>query len=392
MGNKIEFGYFHEHESEQFSFYRIPKLLFTDEHFRDLSCEAKVLYGLMLDRMCLSLKNHWIDREKRVYIVFTLEQVTEYLNCGRDKGMKILAELDSKKGIGLIERVKQGFGKPDAIYVKNFVVKQNEQPEQETAETPENETSGNETSGSETPESVEGRQEQFEDASADNLEDIGTNHEQLEERNQSAKPERVNLARPESPTYRGRKNRPVEVGITDLERSEKSTCRGRESPPVQVEKNDPNNTDINKTDRNDTDLINPSVRTRANPPVEADRITAYTEIIRSNIEYEYLVIDSNPEDRKLIDMIVSLMAETIGARCETVVVARAEYPYAYVVNKLLRVDYFHVRYIVSCLKQQREKINNIKAYVLACIFNAPTMMDAYYRAEVRQGMYAESGA
>ncbi|MCD8075575.1 MAG: replication initiator protein A [Lachnospiraceae bacterium] len=394
MGNKIEFGYFHEHESEQFSFYRIPKLLFTDEHFRDLSCEAKVLYGLMLDRMCLSLKNHWIDREKRVYIVFTLEQVTEYLNCGRDKGMKILAELDCKKGIGLIERVKQGFGKPDAIYVKNFIVKQNEQLEQETAETPENETSGNENeiSGSETPESVEGRQEQFEDAFADNLEDIGTNHEHLKDRSQSTELERMNLSRSESPTYRSRKNRPVEVGKTDLERSEKSTCRGRESPPVQVEKTDPNNTDINKTDRNDTDLINLSVRARANSPDEADRITAYTEIIRSNIEYEYLVMDSNPEDRKQIDMIVSLMAETIGARCETVVVARAEYPYAYVVNKLLRVGYFHVRYIVSCLKQQREKINNIKAYVLACIFNAPTMMDAYYRSEARQGMYAESGA
>ncbi|MCD8348461.1 MAG: replication initiator protein A, partial [Lachnospiraceae bacterium] len=254
MGNKIEFGYFHEHESEQFSFYRIPKLLFTDEHFRELSCEAKVLYGLMLDRMCLSLKNHWIDREKRVYIVFTLEQVTEYLNCGRDKGMKILAELDSKKGIGLIERVKQGFGKPDAIYVKNFTVKQNEQPEQETTVTP-------------------------------------------EDRNQSAKPERVNLLRSKSPTYRSRKNRPVEVGKTDLERSEKSTCRGRESPPVQVEKTDPNNTDINKTDRNDTDLINPSVRVRANPPDEADRITEYADIIRSNIEYEYLVMDSSPEDR-----------------------------------------------------------------------------------------------
>ncbi|MCD7814857.1 MAG: replication initiator protein A [Lachnospiraceae bacterium] len=200
MENKIEFDYFHEHESEQFSFYRIPKLLFTDEHFHDLSCEAKVLYGLMLDRMCLSLKNHWIDREKRVYIVFTLEQVTEYLNCGRDKGMKILAELDSKKGIGLIERVKQGFGKPDAIYVKNFIVKQNEQPEQETAET---------------PESVVGRQEQSEDAFADNLEDIGMNHEQPEERSQSIEPERGNFPKSEISTYQGRKNRPGEVGKID---------------------------------------------------------------------------------------------------------------------------------------------------------------------------------
>lgn len=108
---KIEFGYFHDYESEQFAFYRIPKVLFTDDYFKDLSSDAKILYGLMLDRMSLSIKNNWIDEEDRVYIIFTLEQVMQYMNCGRDKGMKTLAELDTKKGIGLIERVKQGFGK-----------------------------------------------------------------------------------------------------------------------------------------------------------------------------------------------------------------------------------------------------------------------------------------
>ncbi len=107
----VEFDYFHGYESEQFAFYRIPKVLFTDDYFKDLSSDAKVLYGLMLDRMSLSIKNNWIDEEDRVYIIFTLEQVMQYMNCGRDKGMKTLAELDTKKGIGLIERVKQGFGK-----------------------------------------------------------------------------------------------------------------------------------------------------------------------------------------------------------------------------------------------------------------------------------------
>ena len=107
----VEFDYFHGYESEQFAFYRIPKVLFTDDYFKDLSSDAKILYGLMLDRMSLSIKNNWIDEEDRVYIIFTLEQVMQYMNCGRDKGMKTLAELDTKKGIGLIERVKQGFGK-----------------------------------------------------------------------------------------------------------------------------------------------------------------------------------------------------------------------------------------------------------------------------------------
>lgn len=124
----VEFDYFHDYESEQFAFYRIPKVLFTDDYFRNLSSDAKVLYGLMLDRMALSIKNRWIDEDNRVYIIFSLEQVMKYMNCGRDKGMKTLAELDTKKGIGLIERVKQGFGKPDIIYVKSFVLKKKPEP------------------------------------------------------------------------------------------------------------------------------------------------------------------------------------------------------------------------------------------------------------------------
>lgn len=99
----ISFDYFHGCESEQFTFYRIPKVLFTNDYFKGLSSDAKVLYGLMLDRMALSVKNHWIDDKDRVYIIFTLEQVMEYMNCGKDKGVKILAELDTEKGIGLIE-------------------------------------------------------------------------------------------------------------------------------------------------------------------------------------------------------------------------------------------------------------------------------------------------
>ena len=89
---KIEFGYFHDYESEQFAFYRIPKVLFTDEYFRNLSSDAKVLYGLMLDRMALSIRHQWFDEEGKVYIIFTVEQVIQYMNCGRDKAMKTLAK------------------------------------------------------------------------------------------------------------------------------------------------------------------------------------------------------------------------------------------------------------------------------------------------------------
>ena len=120
----IQFDYFHGMEAEQYSFYRIPKLLFTAECFRSLSCEAKVLYGLMLDRMGLSIKNRWIDEGDRVYIVFTVEETAELMNCGMQKAVKLMKELDAEKGIGLIEKKRLGLGKPNVIYVKNFMVRE----------------------------------------------------------------------------------------------------------------------------------------------------------------------------------------------------------------------------------------------------------------------------
>ena len=120
---EIQFDYFRGMEAEQYSFYRVPKVLFTAEYFKSLSCEAKVLYGLMLDRMSLSIKNRWFDEEDRVYIIFTVEEIAELLNCGSQKAVKLMKELDSNQGIGLIEKKRLGLGKPNVIYVKNFMLK-----------------------------------------------------------------------------------------------------------------------------------------------------------------------------------------------------------------------------------------------------------------------------
>ena len=86
---KIQFDYFTGMEAEQYSFYRVPKVLFTEPCFKTLSCEAKVLYGLMLDRMSLSIKNRWLDSEDRVYIIFTVEEIAEFdETCGTQKAVK----------------------------------------------------------------------------------------------------------------------------------------------------------------------------------------------------------------------------------------------------------------------------------------------------------------
>ena len=124
---KFKFDYFYGAQAEQYAFFRIPMLLIKDDYFnKNLSDAAKLLYGLMLDRLSLSVKNNWFDEENRVFIIYTIEQIMIDLNCGRDKAIKIMAELDEDKGIGLIKRIRQGFGKPAIIYVYNFMSKINE--------------------------------------------------------------------------------------------------------------------------------------------------------------------------------------------------------------------------------------------------------------------------
>lgn len=135
MSDTTTFDYYYGDESSQFSFYRIPRQLITGEQFKRLSTDAKLLYGLLLDRMGLSAKNGWYDDLGRVYIYCTLYEIQEDLNCGHDKAVKLLSELDTGKGFGLIERVKQGQGKPAKVYVKRFTTKtvppSSPEPEQE---------------------------------------------------------------------------------------------------------------------------------------------------------------------------------------------------------------------------------------------------------------------
>ena len=114
------YPYFYGNQADAFSYYRIPRALITGREFRHVSTDAKLLYGLLLDRMGLSSRNGWFDNQGRVFIYYTLEEIQEDLNCGRDKAMKLLAELDTPRGVGLIERVRQGQGRPTLVYVKQF--------------------------------------------------------------------------------------------------------------------------------------------------------------------------------------------------------------------------------------------------------------------------------
>jgi hypothetical protein len=122
------FEYFRSEEAEQFSFFRIPKALFTEKKFDGLSTDAKLLYGILLDRISLSKKNGWIDDEGKVYIIYTLSELQQTLRASHTTVTKLLYELDSFHGIGLIERYRQGCNRPSIIYVKNFVSRTRDRP------------------------------------------------------------------------------------------------------------------------------------------------------------------------------------------------------------------------------------------------------------------------
>ena len=110
--------YLYDVDEAQYSFVRVPKLLLQHEAYQRISSEAKLLYSLLLDRVGLSHKNGWRDKQNRIYIIYPIAEVMEEMNCGKNKAVQLLDELEQKAG--LIERKRQGLGKPNLIYVKSF--------------------------------------------------------------------------------------------------------------------------------------------------------------------------------------------------------------------------------------------------------------------------------
>ena len=329
---EIQFDYFRGMEAEQYSFYRVPKVLFTAECFKSLSCEAKVLYGLMLDRMSLSIKNRWFDEEDRVYIIFTVEEIAELLNCGTQKAVKLMKELDDNQGIGLIEKKRLGLGKPNVIYVKNFILKEKCSPEQR-GKAPEN--LGN-TQNSENHNSrmVETTNPEFSESQFQNSEN---HHSRI-----------VEITNPEYP------------------------------------KSQSNNTDINKTDISETEINQSYPIISGNPQKKKDvmeKMRAYREVIHENIDYQY-------HAKEDVDELVELMIEVMMMPEDSMIrIAGVEKPVALVKNRFMKLNYSHIEYVLFCLNRNTTKIGNIKAYLLTALYNAPATINSYYQAEVNHDMY-----
>ena len=134
VGLRLEFDYFYKRDLERFQFFMLPKILVTGEQFKTISSDAKILYACLFDRISLSAKNDWLDKEGRIYIIFTIEEIMKTINRSRPTAVKALDELDKNtRGIGLIERKRLGFGKPNIIYVKDFTSYEGEKLENQTS-------------------------------------------------------------------------------------------------------------------------------------------------------------------------------------------------------------------------------------------------------------------
>ena len=373
MEEGLKFDYYYGVQSEQFSFYRIPRLLIKDQHFKGLSSDAKLLYGLMLDRMALSMKNHWLDNENRAYIIYSIDNVMEDLNCSKPTCVKIMKELST---FGLIERERKGLGKPDIIYVKNFVI-QEENKSVETEAGLEEQKCGS-----------------VENESSNNDGEIGEDQEYFAEG--QFFPEDPYLSDPQenSMTAESKENELPEVKKLNFCNSKNLTSGGKEHLPLEVKNLAPNynNNNYNNQSYNYINQSNLSSQADQACKDEIDTIgntDAYIQQIKKNLDYDfYMTNDVVYMDKDLLKELFVIICDVVCTKSETIKISGYVYSCDYVRSKFLRLTSNHVMYVMDCIKNTTTKIANIKAYLLVALLNAPSTIDHYNQQEIRH--YADS--
>lgn len=388
---KIQFDYFTGMEAEQYSFYRVPKVLFTEQCFKTLSCEAKVLYGLMLDRMSLSIKNRWLDSEDRVYIIFTVEEIAELMNCGTQKAVKLVKELDSNNGIGLIEKKRLGLGKPNVIYVKNFMIREvpDQKPTDSCADLQSEQKNHRKCADLQ---SEQGNHEECANlqSEAENREKTGTflnceNHHSGVVKSTIQDCVESQLQNGENHNSGMMKTTNQEFPESQFQNGENHHSRIVEITKPEYPKSQSNNTDINKTDISETE-INQSYPIISSGNLKKKRdvmeeMRAYREVIHENIDYQY-------HAKEDVDELVELMIEVMMMPEDSMIrIAGTEKPVALVKNRFMKLNYSHIEYVLFCLNRNTTKVGNIKAYLLTALYNAPATINSYYQAEVNHDMY-----
>lgn len=250
-----------------------------------MSTDAKTLYGILLDRMGLSVKNGWLDEQGRVYIIFPVQEVMDALGCADNKATKLFRELEK---FGLIERKRRGLGKPNLIYVKNFA----------------------------------------------------------------------------DPRFRNRgKN---DSGNADSEVQDAAKSRG-------------NKTELNKTEGSEPDPFSSDAE---DEPDERTRLEAY---FMQSLEVD-LLLRVCPDEKDTIDQIVNLLVDTCSSKRRMLRVAGDDKPAEVVRSRFMKLNADHIRFVLKCLAESTAPVRNMKQYLLAALYNAPTTMQLYYQNQTNHDL------
>ena len=281
--------YFYGQAGELFSFYRIPKALFQESRFQNLSTDAKTLYGILLDRMSLSVKNEWFDKKGRVFIIFTIEDVKRTFRCADNKATRLLRELEE---FGLIERKRRGQGKPCLVYVKNF-------------------------SAESSKESVKNR---------DNDDSCGS-----------------------------------KIACQDPVKS-----RG-------IKKKE------NKTEMNNT---NPILSDESEKMKNRELLEEY---FSRSLEID-LLLRLYPDDEDTLYQIVNLLVDTCATNRKLLHIAGDDKPAEVVRSRFMKLNADHICFVLKCLAENSSPIRNMKQYLLASLYNAPTTMQLSYQSQTNHDL------
>mgnify|MGYP003192387525 FL=1 len=281
--------YFYGQAGELFSFFRIPKALFQEQRFQDLSTDAKTLYGILLDRMSLSVRNEWFDKKGRVFIIFTIEDVKRTLRCADNKATRLLRELEV---FGLIERKRRGQGKPCLVYVKNF-------------------------SAESSKESVKNRD--YDDSCGS------------------------------------------KIACQDPVKS-----RG-------IKKKE------NKTEMNNTNLI------LSDESEKMKNRELLEEYFSHSLEMD-LLLRLYPDDEDTLYQIVNLLVDTCATNRKLLHIAGDDKPAEVVRSRFMKLNADHIRFVLKCLAENSNPIRNMKQYLLASLYNAPTTMQLSYQNQTNHDL------
>ena len=345
-----EKNYYTGTDTFDFEYCIAPKALFKNEKFRKISDGAKLLYIAILNRLTLSAKNGLCDENQRVYVYYSIEDVCEELGCSKTKAVRIFKELDSKNGVGLIERKRLGLGKTSIIFVPKF------ETETKTVKT-----------SSITSDSV------YDTSESDKNDEQAVNNNIFFDLDS----ELSTLA------DSNEENSGTENDVSELLKMIRQEISETECNKNKINKNKLNKNNLNNTYNNQPiskQCTKNSETVFFNTIGWVSRMKKYREIIRKNICYEILCQKLNPS---WVNEVVEVMANAISSEM-SVKVKNIIYPPEAVMERYLSLTSDHIEYVADFLRRNTATVNNPHAYLLAVLYQSPETMISWYNEEAKK--------